>query len=61
MMVIGQSRDEDALDNVSEIECIYMLPVYWSKGYGKQFMDFAIKWLKELDYTKVTLWVWNTI
>lgn len=57
MLVIGKSQDDDANENVCEIECIYLLPEYWSKGYGRQHMDFAIGRLKELSYRRVNLWV----
>ena len=57
MLVIGKSRDDDANENVGEIDAIYLLPDYWGKGYGKQLMDFAVNRLKELSYRTVTLWV----
>lgn len=57
MLVLGKSRDDEANENMGEIESIYLLPEYWDKGYGKQLMDFAVNRLKELSYRMVTLWV----
>lgn len=55
-LIIGKSRDEDKPD-AGEICAIYLLEEYWSKGYGRQIMDYALKTLKCMGYSEIILWV----
>lgn len=52
-----QSRDEDADDSTDEISSIYFVPDCWSKGQGRQLMDWALDRSKARGSKQVTLWV----
>ena len=54
-LIIGKSQDEDKPDT-GEIGAIYLLEEFWSKGYGREMMDFAIGALRRLGYREVVLW-----
>ena len=57
-LVYSKCRDEDKAEtNTGEIHAIYLLADYWSKGYGKQMMDFAICELTQMGYQEVVVWV----
>ncbi|MBC8061647.1 MAG: GNAT family N-acetyltransferase [Clostridiaceae bacterium] len=53
------AKDDYKERDCSEIDIwrIYLLPEYWGKGIGIEFMDWAIKELKGQGYLKVALWV----
>ncbi len=55
-LIIGKSRDEDMPD-AGEIQAIYLLEEYWSKGFGQQIMKYAIDKLKSMGYQESILWV----
>lgn len=57
VLVVGESRDDDLDASYGEIWSIYMIEDVWGKGYGKAFLQWGIERLKELGYSKVSLWV----
>jgi RimJ/RimL family protein N-acetyltransferase len=59
MMSIGKSRDKDLDDHAAEVSSIYCISDVWGKGYGRQFMDYAIDRLKDQSFRSVTLWVFE--
>lgn len=52
----GKSRDK-VLPNWGEIVSIYLLPEYFSKGYGTKLLESALLDLKQSSYHNVYLWV----
>jgi len=52
----GKSRDK-CLPDWGEIVSIYLLPEYFSKGYGNKLLESALSDLKQSDYQSVYLWV----
>lgn len=52
----GQSRDEKWPD-WGEIVSLYVLPDYWSKGYGRKLFESALCDLKNSGYQTIYLWV----
>lgn len=57
LMSIGKCRDKDQDITCGEIWGIYLLPEYWNKGIGTYFINWGLNELKNMNYTKVTLWV----
>jgi len=55
-MAISKCRDDDKPLS-GEVIAIYLLPDYWSMGFGKQLMDFGVKILYELGYSEICIWV----
>lgn len=55
-LIMGKSRDADKPD-AGEIYAIYLLEEYWSKGYGRQMMDYAIDTLRQMGYSEIILWI----
>lgn len=53
---ICKSRWEKFAD-YGEIVSIYLLPEYFSKGYGKLLMDACVENLHKRNYDKILLWV----
>lgn len=65
MCVVPKSQDDDADDNVCELEGIYLHPDYYRQGIGTQAMEFAYDIARCWGKTQMTLWVFaeniNTI
>jgi len=59
LMCIGKCRDEDKDDTYGEIWTIYLLPEYWNKGIGSYFINWGLNELKNRNYKRVTLWVFE--
>jgi len=55
-LVLWNSRDDDK-PGTGEIGGFYLIETFWGKGYGREMMDFAIKFLNSLGYTEIFLWV----
>jgi ribosomal protein S18 acetylase RimI-like enzyme len=55
-VALGRSRDADATDAVGEVEAIYVLPSFWSKGVGRQLWLKALQRFSERGFASVTLW-----
>ena len=56
----GASRDKDAASDRAEIWAIYVDPVYWSSGAGRQLWLYARTQLANAGYRSVSLWVLAT-
>jgi ribosomal protein S18 acetylase RimI-like enzyme len=54
------SRDPDAAPDVGEVGAIYVLPEYWSRGWGRRLMSEALKDLAAGGFARATLWVLDT-
>lgn len=52
----AKSRDDDLSPTYGEIISIYVLPEYWSMGYGKHLLKFAVEELKNLNFSDCALW-----
>lgn len=52
----GASRFED-MSGYGEIISIYLLPVYWGNGYGKQLLQATVGDLLQIGYKAIFLWV----
>ena len=53
----GHCRDEDKSLNTGEIQCIYIHPSFWHKGFGSVLFDFTVSELFYRKYNEITLWV----
>jgi ribosomal protein S18 acetylase RimI-like enzyme len=53
----GNSRDDNALPKVGELYAIYVAPSHWSTGVGRMLWEAALEQLRELAFTRVTVWV----
>ena len=51
------SRDEDAADDVGEVQAIYLSPGCWGRGLGRELMAATVGHLATVGYGQVTLWV----
>lgn len=56
----GPSRDEDAPDATGEVYTIYLRPEWFGRGVGRELFARANERLRELGYTRATLWVLAT-
>jgi len=56
ILIIGKSSDQDK-PGTGEICAIYLKKEYWSKGFGKEMMDYALASLKGEKFDEVILWV----
>ena len=54
-------RSEEFFPNESalELQRIYLLEQFWSKGYGKIILDFSEKYAFEHNFTWIWLVVWS--
>ncbi|WP_326569185.1 GNAT family N-acetyltransferase [Amycolatopsis rhabdoformis] len=50
------SRDDDATPDTGELASIYLLPEFWSRGYGRTLHAHALTALAT-DFPTATLWV----
>jgi GNAT superfamily N-acetyltransferase len=50
------SRDDDATPDTGELAAIYLLPEFWSQGYGRALHAHALTALAT-DFSTATLWV----
>ena len=57
---VGQSRDDDAPAGTGEVRTIYLLPEWFGKGVGRDLFARANERLRELGFTRATLWVLAT-
>lgn len=57
---VGPSRDDDALDETGEVRTIYLRPEWFDKGAGRDLFARANDRLRELGFSRATLWVLAT-
>ena len=57
---VGKSRDDDADEEMGELMGIYVGPQFINQGVGSTLMQKGLDYLKECDFTSVTLWVLTT-
>ena len=57
---IGKSRDPEATEEIGEIYTIYVDHNHYRKAAGKLLLDAVQVELKELGFSKATLWVLET-
>jgi ribosomal protein S18 acetylase RimI-like enzyme len=57
---VGPSRDDSAPNNVGELYGIYLDPRIQGQGIGSALMETGLNFLRELGFTKATLWVLKT-
>jgi len=55
LLGFGKAHDEEVPPSTGEIHALYLLSPYWSKGFGKAAMDFAMERLRMLGYDRATL------
>lgn len=55
ILAFGKSWDDEKSD-AGEVHAIYLLEDYWSKGYGRKMMDYAVGALKS-KYCEIIVWV----
>ena len=53
---ISPTRDKDSSGS-AEITAIYLDPVYWRQGLGRQLCSAAAVFASEEGYERITLWV----
>jgi GNAT superfamily N-acetyltransferase len=53
----GPSRDQDAEQEVGELEAIYVNPKYWATGTGRALWLVSRRRLIERGFSSATLWV----
>ena len=56
----GPSRDGDARDGTGEVRTIYVRPEWFGTGTGRDLFARANDRLRELGYTRASLWVLAT-
>jgi len=56
VLIIGPSRDDDKPD-AGEITAIYLLEEFWSRGFGKGMMRYAMDALKCMGHHEGIVWV----
>lgn len=56
---VGSAQTEHELDNAFEVERIYILKAYQSKGLGKQLFEYAIQLAQQTDLEWMWLGVWE--
>lgn len=57
LISMGKSRDEDCKMNFGEIRGLYLHPLYWEMGLGRELMEWGMKELKSRGYSGISLWV----
>jgi len=53
----SKARDDDAGENVGEIQAIYVDPTHWRSGVGRKLLDESLSRMRALGCEKVILWV----
>ena len=56
-IAFGPSRDQDATPQAGEIWALYVTPLHWSRGVGRQLWLRARERLAEQGYKRVSVWV----
>lgn len=56
----GPSHDEDAPPGTGEIYTVYLRPEWFGRGLGRELFASATRHLRELGYSRATLWVLAT-
>ena len=56
-IAFGACRDADKDSAWAEVEALYVLPEFWSKGIGKRLSNSARQLLRSAGYSFVALWV----
>jgi ribosomal protein S18 acetylase RimI-like enzyme len=56
-IAFGASRDADKDAIWAEIEALYVLPEFWSKGIGQRLTHAARELLRSAGFSAVSLWV----
>jgi ribosomal protein S18 acetylase RimI-like enzyme len=56
-VAFGASRDPDAVEDVGEIEAIYVHEDAWATGVGRTLFERAKVRLRERGFKRFTLWV----
>jgi L-amino acid N-acyltransferase YncA len=51
------SRDDDAAEDVGEVRAIYLSPGCCGRGLGRELMAATLRYLADLGFGQVTLWV----
>lgn len=51
-----RARDEDLPETCGEIVSIYVLPEYWSQGYGRMMLGWVAQELRNLGFLTCSLW-----
>ncbi len=58
MAWIGPSRDDDHADGaVGQLFAIYVDPVHWDAGHGRELMIRALAEMRNLGFQEASLWV----
>jgi GNAT superfamily N-acetyltransferase len=53
-----KTRDE-GMSDYAELICIHSLQENWGKGYGSMMLEYVIKEVKESEFDKIMLWVFE--
>lgn len=53
----GPSRDDDAADDIGEVPAIYVEPAVLGRGVGRELLRAAMDALRDLGFSRATLWV----
>ena len=59
MCVVDMPQDDDADENVCELEGIYLHPDYYRQGIGTKAMEYAFDIARYWKKTVMTLWVFS--
>ena len=57
-LFFGSSSDEDK-PLAGDVIAIYLLEEFWSKGYGRKMMDYAVERLRQLGHSEIILWTFE--
>ena len=53
----GRSRDLDATERTGELYSLYVNPVSWRRGMGRQLLAASLRGLGDFGFNSATLWV----
>jgi GNAT superfamily N-acetyltransferase len=56
-IAFGACRDADKDETWAEVEALYVLPEFWSKGIGERLSNSARELLRSAGFSFVALWV----
>ncbi len=59
MMAYWDKARDEGMDGYAELICIHSLSDNWNKGYGTIMMEHLINKVKEKEFEKIYLWVFE--
>jgi len=57
MICFYPKNSEESLEEVWELEALYLLPQYWDRGIGRELIQYAFRYMRGLKVNICNLWV----